>query len=289
MAKVTLPLGSAEAYGRVGKMTIYQGTWAKQYKAPQDPKSAAQLSVRSFFLDLTKMAKTAGPRVRAAFKSNFGSRWFTEIYRFCKMDAYNAWSQAEFRWGNFLQVERDLWNGAAPYQSTTDEPGKIFYCLLGAMNVVFAEEGESNFGLREWFGGEIALALEWWIQDLIGMPQEGFYDNGAGLFSWNPEPDVVADANAFGGSILRYAPPNEILGSFLFWGKQVRVGYRTEPGGGTWAARVRTGDVDEIDQASDSYAWGQYWSSELLPEGLHEFRLERFLDGPLNVDTIVIA
>lgn len=81
MAKVRGPLLSLDARGQIGKSQVY-GTWkgvqyARQYTAPSNPSTAAQVAVRSVFAALDELWKRTGPLTRETWNAETERRPMT--------------------------------------------------------------------------------------------------------------------------------------------------------------------------------------------------------------------
>src|SRR5258707_13587327 len=95
MPKGYLPLGSQLASGSIGEMIPFQGESARSYFVPYDPRTDLQINTRHLFHDINRMLKAGGPWARAAWKTQWGSRWMAVLYGQARGNVSGYWDFAD--------------------------------------------------------------------------------------------------------------------------------------------------------------------------------------------------
>lgn len=285
MPKVEMPLGSGEAHGQVGKSIVFQGTDARAYRVPRDPKSAEQLGVRSFFSDVTRMVKTGNLFMRGACRTVLGDRWFTTLYKLVS----DRWTADDAFWV-FLGAEtRAEMNAKAPYQETTEEPGRVWMSIINAM----ADTDIAWLGLPDFDGYTVDQRLEWWQRDLTNVNGPGSYEDGSIYGTWAGTWSTVVDSNALGGSYLQKTGTASAALNLYWWGKQLRLFYRKASDQGDADYRSDTFTFATFSMYAALESFGNVFSTDLSIEGLHRFAIgPRLVGGDIgliNIDRIEIS
>src|SRR3972149_2113096 len=289
MPRVYLPLASAEAYGAVGEMIVFQGVTCRAYVVPYDPRTEAQLSVRDIFRDVTKMETFCGAWAKAAWSTAFGARWYTALYSRVTANNKERYNESAAVWDGFTVEKKEAWNCAAPFQVTSNAPGEVFYVLMDVMQAWLTELYAPMF---EFPGSEPDNAVDvgtWATQDLDSALSAGNYDDDhAGLVyagSWS----TIADVNASGGEYHQSAVDGAPSVSFYFYGTQFSILYEKNVGRGV--AKIQTfGMVDQLNnQASGMQFWQQEFISPVLRKALHFVTVTRTGTGAINIDGISVA
>jgi len=284
MPKVTMPLGSMEAYGAVGDMMIFQGTSARAYVKPYDPRTGAQLDQRAFFRDVSKMIKAGNLFMRYQCYDRYGPRWFPEL---CRLTVEN-WVGSVAEWSTLTGAERTELQEKAPYQQTDSDAGMIWYAIHRAMrfsSVPFIELPDVDpLVVDDW--------LTWWFRNLDGVVEQGSYENGDEVMDFMGDWSVVNNASASGGSYLQKNGTLLAQGRVLFWGRQVRIVYRSANSQGSADCFYDSSIADTFSMYSAAEVFGNVYETEIKPEGLHVFTIApRFVGGswsPINIDRVEI-
>jgi hypothetical protein len=284
MPKLELPLGSSEAYGQIAKTIIYQGTHARSYAVPKDPKSDGQVAQRSIFRDVTKMISTGQIYMRGASRTAFGNRWFQVLYK----AAMDRFAGDDSSWAWLSSGVRDELNQYAPYQQTEMEPGRVWYSVSLALN-------NSTAGLLNMPGWDPLVPENWaefWARDLTGVFYPGSWDDAEDVGSLNPGWVSVPWTGAHGGNIIKSA--GNVLAAFTlyFWGRQVRVIHTKDTIFGSFNWTLDSMTWDEFSQYSATTVNGSVFSTPVAIEGLHRFVMSSWFASPnwsqINIDRIDI-
>lgn len=175
MVKVYLPMGYPIQSGNQFENVIYQGSVARLYEIPKDPRSDAQLQNRRFLSDVTRVRGTMGAFGRAACKAALGSKWSTLLYQVIKADVESWWSNALAEWDGFGEQNQEAWRQASPYQLTFNDVGQIFFGVIRVLYKTLDFYAGYVWEMEEWIETESADALAWWQKVIeVGLPR-GMY------------------------------------------------------------------------------------------------------------------
>jgi len=289
MARVYLPLASSEAYGAFGETIVYQGVTCRVYVIPSDPRTDAQIAQREIFHDVTKMVRYFGLWARGAWRTVFGARWFTGLYRRITENGLQRLLEADAEFDAMTVEQKDAWNQYAPFQVTFNAPGMIFYAVMRTWELWCSELGAPFFG---WSGIDPDNAVgagEWALKDLSGVMSAGKHDDDQLLISYNGSWIAVVQALAYGGDYHESSTTGAPFVSFYFHGSQFALVYRTSTGGGI--AKVSTFGMGDqlVDQNSVTT---EYQVEKLMPglsRSLHYVTITRQGTGAINLDALEIS
>lgn len=289
MPKVYLPLGSQLAYGALGEIAVFQGESARAYVVPRDPRTDAQLNTRHYFHDINRMIKAGGTWARAAFRTNWGSRWLAILYGICKRDDFGFWSAADALFQSFTDPQQAAWDAAAPFQVTYNEPGRIWYNIHMVVWQYEQNFGMFQFELDEVYGDDSATALAWWTKTLDGVPIAGVYDDNASFATYSGSVSVVSNPLAYGGSYHKLNAPFGPACYFYFVGNKLTLKFMKQPGNGTLSIKFDGQPYIFVSQADTATLWQQEWTSEDITKGLHFVIINRSGIGDCNLDAFTIT
>ncbi len=287
MPTVYLPLGSAEAYGRVGEMVIYQGTWVRRYVVPRDPRTDAQLDVRKLFHDITKMVKSGNSWARGTWVSLGGPRWFTNLYRDISTDFMGSWTAAQTDWDAMSEGEQTSWNDVAPYQATWNQPGRIFFSVARVVAQLLDASGYPDYELAIADASNSGDVVAWWNRELDGVLIEGMYDDDQSEFVYSENWEVVEHASAYGGSYHQQSGAGLAKCNFYFTGTGFRAFYKRDVGLGILQLRTEDEHLN-VDISDASPTWQQSSAITGLFQGLHYGIVQWHELGLINLDAIEI-
>ena len=115
MARVSGPLLSFEAKGRVGKLLIFYGKGhARGWSAQHDPKTAAQLQSRAVVGAVMEMIKYAAGLDRAWLRKHIGRGWHVKMTAWLSRNQLSNAHTLHDVWESWSQDERDAWEMIAP-------------------------------------------------------------------------------------------------------------------------------------------------------------------------------
>ncbi|SRR6266498_2266872 len=289
MPTVYLPLGSASAHGDMGKMVIYQGTMVRQYVVPRDPRTAAQLNVRQVFHDVSKITRTAGLWVRAALKTVYGPRWFTEVYKAAQYVIRNQIApfamNADEIWNTFTEEQQAAWNDAAPYQATFNEPGRVWWWVIFGMQKDFVWQ----FDIPIFEDVAPDAPVDWWNRNLDGVQGAGMLDDIVDIGATSGTWDLVSDSNAHGGSYRKV--PGSTSGAFgiYFYGRRASFIHMQGPDQGEVVLVWDMGNIVHKVLYNASVEWQQEFNTGSLPLGLHFVQVEKIGFSDVNIDAVEIT
>ena len=289
MPTVYLPLASAEAYGAVGEMMIFQGQTCRAYVVPYDPRTEAQLDVRKLFYDVTKMQTFCGAWVKSAWKIAFGSRWYTSLYKRVTESGAARYNAAAAEWDGFTTEQKEAWNLAAPFKVTYNPPGEVFYVVMSVMSDWMIELGAPGYEFPGIDADNAAGIGEWAAWTLEDVLTAGSYEDSHALLTYVGSWSVISDAGASGGAYHQSATTGTPSVSFYFYGTQFSLVFEKNAGRGA-ASVAAFGMATQIVNQNDSVqTWQSEWLSVGLPKGLHYVTITRTGTGAINLDAIGIS
>lgn len=114
MAKVTAPLLSLKAKGRIGQLVIYYGEGnARGWSEQMDPQTAQQLQSRAIVKEVMQLIGTCSGIDRAWLRENYGRAWHTKLVAWLTRSSL-ANAQAVYQsWGELSEAQRQAWEDQA--------------------------------------------------------------------------------------------------------------------------------------------------------------------------------
>lgn len=226
MVQVTLPLGYPQLSGEVDNILIFQGTMARLYTVPKDPRTDSQMFERRFLSDVAKMRASAGKWARGLWRIAFGKRWTNVIYQMVKGDVYGFWSARVDEWEGFNEETKFYLGQEAPFTVTFNDPGMIWWGLYGTLYDWGIEKGIDWWGMPAPNSGYVDEMYLWWTRALIDIGDYGQllagndYEETDLLFTGNWY--SVTDGGASGGAYYR-SDENLCEIRFVFIGRYALV------------------------------------------------------------------
>lgn len=289
MTKVSLPLGSAAAFGKFGSMLVFQGNWVRSYVTPYDPKTPAQVAVREVFRDITKQEAQFGLWAKNALRTVVGSRWYTGLYKRVTENSYERFGDAVELWNAFTTEQQDAWDSAALFQETTIRPGLAFFAVMYCLKDWLTLSNAPDYGLGNVNGGSSASNKTWATKSLDGAFTSGTYDDDDALLQYLGSWTDIADGSTFGGSYKQSDASGSPSVSFYFYGTQLVLNYLKKTGAGGLQVSSFAFGTEVISQNNSMTLYGQSWTSRGAIRGLHYVTLTRTGAGAVNIDKIVIG
>jgi hypothetical protein len=115
MAKVTNPLLSSEAKGRIGHLVVYYGKGkARGWSTQRDPKTAGQLQSRAVVGEVMAMIKQCDGLDRAWLRQNYARSWHTRFTAWVSRNALQNAKAVHADWSTMSAGERATWEAIAP-------------------------------------------------------------------------------------------------------------------------------------------------------------------------------
>ena len=289
MPRVYLPLASAKAFGAVGEMVVFQGVSARSYVVPYDPRTALQVDQRSLFHDVTKMETSFGPWAKAAWKTAFGSRWYTGLYKRVTENGRARFETHAAVWNAFTESQKEAWNIAATFQVTNNAPGLVFYIVLAVMADWLLYLNAPMYDFSGVSAGGAAAAGLWARKDLSGALTSGIHQQTDTLINYSGIWTNQNNASASGGSYKESAVSGSPFVSFYFYGTQLTFVHMKNMGLGT--VRISSfGMVDMlVDLANATQLWLYESNTPILTKSLHFVTITREGTGAANLDALVVS
>jgi len=288
MVKLTLPLGSGEAHGKLGTDIIFQGNTAKVWRAPVIRKVQAQLDAQDKFRDATRMIYKMGLWGRGTLQTVFGMRWFSGIFK----EITQQWEAAEIDWVDVSEENKVAWTSNAPAIDGVLECGKVFYICAYALDAAFTRSGKVE-SFRVPFGdGEAEGTRMFWDWTLDGVFLPGTYDDihedlnfSINAGDWTTE----TNAAAYGGSYHLSHAAQDAYVIFYFYGLRFGLLHHQSPDAGAAEVIVDYRAPEAFSMNDPSGLFQVEWMSANYGNGLHEAFIRRVgAEGSINIDGIVI-
>jgi hypothetical protein len=286
---VYLPLASAEAYGAVGEMMVFQGQTCRAYVVPYDPRTNAQLNVRELFYDVTKMQTFCGTWVKSAWKVVFGSRWYTSLYKRVTESGAARYNAAAAEWDGFTTEQKEAWNIAAPFKVTYNPPGEVFYVLMSVMSAWMIELGAPGYEFPGIDADNAAGIGAWAVMTLEDVLTAGSYEDSHAQLTYVGSWSLISDASASGGAYRQSAATGSPSVSFYFYGTQFSLVFEKNTGRGAASVGAFGMATQTVNQNDSVQTWQSEWLSVGLAKGLHYVTITRTGTGAINLDAIGIS
>ena len=115
MAKLSGPLLSLEARGRVGKLLVYYDKdHARAWSTQIDPKTAAQLKSRAVVGGVMGMIKKSNGLDRVMLRNQYSKQWHTKFAAWLTRDGLQNAQILYNDWSAMSQGARDAWEFVVP-------------------------------------------------------------------------------------------------------------------------------------------------------------------------------
>jgi hypothetical protein len=274
MVQVTLPLGYPQLSGEVDNILIFQGTMARLYTVPKDPRTDSQMFERRFLSDIAKMRASAREWAKGLFKIAFGKKWTSVIYQMVKGDVYGFWSARLAEWEEFDEETKAYLAGEAPFTVTFNDPGMIWWGLYGTIYDWGVEKGIDWWSMPVPNSVSIDDMMDWWLAGLDnaeywgGLFNGGDYEETALLYTgdWYN----VTSGGSSGGAHYR-ADESDAEIRFVFVGRYALLditGYVFDLFLDGSIAPMHFADVDGL--LLGPYTYGVHYAVLRFNDGFHE-------------------
>lgn len=115
MPRVTYPLLSGKARGRIGSDMIFYGeNYVRSWSVQADPQTGEQMQFRTVVRELMQMIKISNGLDRAWLRKNFAKSWHTKLVSWLTRDelaqALNYWAA----WWALTNEQRAAWESVVP-------------------------------------------------------------------------------------------------------------------------------------------------------------------------------
>jgi len=292
MPTLYLPLGSAEAYGQMGELIVYQGVACRKYTIPKDPRSGAQLDVRHLFYDITKMVRAAADWPRANFYTAFGRYWYCGIYKRITENSRAVWNA-------LLEDERlegtgyeETWEESAPFKATYNDPNLVWPIVYFACWDWAEEVGVGLYGAPYWEEVESKAEMAtWWAKDLVGVMMSGKFDDDhptIGYYAYQGWEPPITDGSAYGGKFHQSLPTGWRQWVTDVYGKTIKIGYTKKSNYGVLELTVDNETPLQISQYNSTTLYQQITTHTCPHKGLHHLYASRTGSGSMTLDSIEV-
>lgn len=288
MPKVTLPLGSSEAHGRVGQSFIFQGNTVKAYAKPVIKKVQGQITAQDKFQAVTRTFNAMGAWGRAALPSMLGSNWFALMVKECT----DNWTDLESVYSGFSSNDKEQWSIKAPYQVGAFDAGLTFYICANAIRILGLRVQIPFIPEIVQYGGTSYAAEDFWAQTLDGVLGSGKIDDDDIGFQYIVEGaawNVVESEQAFGGSYHETSAGGSNTLKFYFIGSSFSLIHKKSLSGGLVRVTIDTFSHTTFSQNEVDTQYQALWQSPQLTKGLHIIFVHRSgISGLLNFDGLIV-
>ena len=114
MAKVTYPLLSGQARGRIGQMIVFYGDGkVRGWSTQRDPQTASQTQSRIVVAEVMTRIKLSAGLDRAWLRTVLGKSWHLKIAAWLTRNGLANASASLDVWNGFTQGQRDSWESIA--------------------------------------------------------------------------------------------------------------------------------------------------------------------------------
>jgi len=115
MVKLTAPLLSLKAKGRIGKLIVFYGEgYAREWSTQVDPQTGAQLQSRAVVKALMQMVKKSDGLDRAWLRKNYAESWHTKLVAWCTRNGLENAQALHAEWMMLDPAQRAAWEAVVP-------------------------------------------------------------------------------------------------------------------------------------------------------------------------------
>jgi len=134
MAKVTNPLLSMSASGKIGNSIVFDKRGrARIYVIPANPQTAGQMSVRNTLGDIQRSLVKLGATLRGQLRTGFGATWNSMIVGELMANGNAALDGYVTTWNAYTSGEKTAWGTADTAVPVLLIDGQALYaCALAA-------------------------------------------------------------------------------------------------------------------------------------------------------------
>ena len=162
MAKVTNPLLSGSASGKLGNLMVFDPRGhVRQYVKPSNPKTVNQMLVRNTMGDIQRSLKLLGTTLRAELRSQFGYHWNSMIVGELTANNKAALTAYVAEHTAFDAGQKTAWSGAdgsAPVELTK---GAVLYACSSAVYDMALRLGYTVTLTQPAAGNAATVGAEW--------------------------------------------------------------------------------------------------------------------------------
>lgn len=134
MAKVTMPLMSATASGKIGNEIVFDHRGiVRKWVKPANPQTAGQVAQRNLLKDVQAELFLLGAVLRAQLKTEFGARWNSDIVGDLLSNNANALLAYAAEYAAFGAPNKANWVTADPATPTVRADGELLYIVASAV------------------------------------------------------------------------------------------------------------------------------------------------------------
>lgn len=142
MAKVTNPLMSGSATGKLGGIVYSKRNIVRVLVTPANPNTVGQQAVRAKLGDTQKELKQLGATLKADLYTSLGPRWNSMIIGELTANNGAVWDALETEYNLFSGPNQSAWAGVDPALGLVNEVGAVFYVVAKAVyNVTYRATG----------------------------------------------------------------------------------------------------------------------------------------------------
>lgn len=162
MAKVTMPLLSGSASGKLGtEMVFAKNNVVRKYVVPGNPQTPDQMTLRNTLGDLQRALKKLGAVLRAELRSGFGARWNTVIIKELMANDKAALTTYTAEFTAFTSQEKTDWGTADTAVPVLLVDGVALYACASAAYDIAARLGVNLSLTLPAAGNSTTVGAEW--------------------------------------------------------------------------------------------------------------------------------
>lgn len=133
MAKVTMPLMSATASGKIGTEIVFDKRGhVRKYVVPANPQTVGQMAQRNLLADIQAELFALGTVLRAQLKSEFGYRWNSLIIKELLDNAASKITSLAAVYAAFQAAEKTEWSNGDTITPAVRTKGELLFMVAQA-------------------------------------------------------------------------------------------------------------------------------------------------------------
>lgn len=162
MAKVTMPLLSGSASGKLGtEMVFLKTNVVRKYVVPANPQTASQVAWRNQLKDIQAVLFLLGAKLRGELKTKFGARWNADIVGDLTSNNANALNAYIAEFNAFTSQQKTDWGTADTATKVVLTDGAALYAVASAVYDRSVRLGETISLTLPAGGNSSTVGVEW--------------------------------------------------------------------------------------------------------------------------------
>lgn len=161
-AKVTMPLMSATASGKLGTEIVFDKRGrVRKYVIPANPRTVDQVAWRNQLKDIQAVMFLMGSLLRGELKTKFGAYWNSDIVGDLTSNNASALTAYVAEYNAFIAGDKTAWQNADTATKVVIADGAALYAVASAVYDRSVRLGETITLTQPATGNAATVGVEW--------------------------------------------------------------------------------------------------------------------------------